>query len=549
MFHASVVLFILATQVMYTPARDLGPDNTWHYRMAKDLVSGVPFFWAGLDGNRLFPDLLFAVGAYVLSGDALFAAWLAYFYCLFLIAVYASLLAIGAALYEEIQERRAFALVSLAALWLFSLAAPFWARWFLDPGNHGTGLPVAFVCLALVLWMLKERSFSVPGALTLFVCASLLVGSNRFLLLGFLLPLIAAVAALLAARWNARRLHPAATAQSGARVLVLLLATLAATVLGGYLAYKGLSALPWHKSMTYMGVSAFGHGLSLGWAAEKFGKEMTDFARYVAEFKLQVALGPLLMLASVPISLALWRRAARERTTFALDDNLVLFGVFCAASSLLSIAFVIWGWDENSEWRYRYLAMPIAFALAFLPAFVAPRVPSFGRPGWLSTGTLVVLIGLTAIPSFSRERYERAARNETFLAQVAHLKQLIAAHTHAAARKGYGEYWMGMDTGPRAGLRIDVLDSKGQFEFYSNNAGTLCTGGYSFVARKVEPDAPKRAVIVSVLGEPDGTDQVEIEGHGKVEVMYYDPALLQARITDPGKKAARERFPSFRCAH
>lgn len=149
-FHALIVVFILATQIIYTPARDLGPDNTWHYRLARDIVQGVPVFQAGLDGNRLFPDLLFVVASYVLSGGSLFTQWLPSFYCLFFLSVYLSLVAVAPTLYEHVTERRAFVLLSVVGLWLFELVAPFWPRWIFDPGNHGTGLPVAFLCLALV---------------------------------------------------------------------------------------------------------------------------------------------------------------------------------------------------------------------------------------------------------------------------------------------------------------------------------------------------------------------------------------------------------------
>lgn len=543
--HASIIAFIIATQILYTPARDLGPDNTWHYRFAHDIVTGVPVFWAGLDGNRLFPDLLFALAAFVLSGKSSFAGWLPYFYVLFFLALYASLIALAATFYQSAAERRAFVLLAVAGLWLFELAAPFWPRWFFDPGNHGTGLPVAFGCLALLFHMNRTGRFSVPAALVFLIAVALLIGSNRFLLLVFLIPLVAALAATLARRAAASRVSSVAAAERPGH-LVPLLVMVGVAGAGGYLAYKGLGDLNWHKSTTYMDVEAVSRRFSRAWAAQKFSREIADFVRYCFEKTWQVLVGPLLLLATVPLSLGLLAPAIRIRPSRP-EENRIIFGLFTAGSAVVSIVFVIWGWEENNEWRYRYLAMATAFAAVFMAMLLARVWASPGRSGWLAAGLLAGLLAATFIPALGRETVARAERNRQFLGQVEGLKQWLAAHTSARPMQGFGEYWAAMDITARTDLRIDLVNTQARAQFYNNNAGGLCQGGHAFVLRKMRPDAPKRAEIIGLLGEPRAMREMNLEGHQEVEILVFDAAVIQARIVEEGKRDAARLFPTFRC--
>jgi len=40
---------------------------------------------------------------------------------------------------------------------------------------------------------------------------------------------------------------------------------------------------------------------------------------------------------------------------------------------------------------------------------------------------------------------------------------------------------------------------------------------------------------------------MELEGHKEVEIMVCDPAVIQSRITDEGKREAARLFPNFSC--
>ena len=549
-FHALIILFIIATQFLYTPTRDLGPDNTWHYRFARDIVDGVPIYWAGLDGNRLFPDLLFALVAYVLSGRALFEGWLPFFYALFFLALYGSLVALAPTLYESVRERRTFVLLSVAALWAFELAAPFWPRWYFDPGNHGTGLPVAFLCLALAFRMNEKRRFDWGTAAIFVLAASLLVGSNRFLLIAFVIPLLVALVVLLAARGSAGRIAQRQAAftlpRPGSAPLPALIGLVVLAAAGSYLGYRLLSTLSWHKGTTYMGVSLL-NNMSLSWAVRKLGTELADIRTYFFQMTRQVAVGPALILATIPASLVLFVRAVRQGPPSAYEENRLVLGLMSAGSGALSIGFVIWGWNEGSEWRYRYLAMAVAFAAVFLASLPVRRAAALPGRAWLAAASLLVLLGLTFVPAFHREAYVRAERNEKFLRQVGELRHWLAAHTSKTPPRGFGEYWAVMDVSARTRLRIDLLDeNQPRFKFYNNNAGSLCRGGYSFILRKMGPDQPKRSMIVAALGEPRVTREMEPEGHQQIEIMVYDPELIE-RLTEESKKEAARLFPGFSC--
>lgn len=550
-FHALLVAFIVVTQVVYTPARDLGPDNTWHYRLAHEIVTGVPVYWAGLDGNRLFPDLLFAIAAFVLSGQGLFEAWLPYFYVLFFLATYLSLVALAAALYEAVIERRAFVLLAVAGFWAFELVAPFWPRWFFDPGNHGTGLPVALGCLALVFHMNRRGRFDWPSALVFVAAAALVVGSNRFLLIAFLGPLLVALIVLLAVQRAARRdmlkravLTPPPQPWGPLPALIL---TVAVAVAGSYLAYRMLSTLSWHKGTTFMGVSILNQNLSLRWAVEKLGQEAADLRAFFLTMNKQVAVGPALLLATVLGSIVRLAATLRRGSPAPLEDNRVVLGLLAAVSAALSVAFVVWGWDEKTEWRYRYLAMATAFAVVFLATFLVRPALLLPRPGWFGAGALLALAALTVIPATGNDARGRAERHRKFVREVDELKQWVAVRAKAAPVRGLGEYWAAMDITSRTGLRIDVVNETARPRFYNSNAGAMCLGGYSFILRKTGPDSPRRGEIVALLGEPQATRTMEIEGHQGVEIMVYDPAVLQSRIVEDGRTEAARLFPGFSC--
>jgi hypothetical protein len=262
----------------------------------------------------------------------------------------------------------------------------------------------------------------------------------------------------------------------------------------------------------------------------------------------QVAVGPALLIATVPASLFVLVRAIRRGSLSGGDENRLAFAVFTAAAAVLSIAFVLWGWNEDNEWRYRYLAMASAYAPVLFATFLARPGARLPQSGLVAGGVLLALLGLTFIPASHPAASDRAERNRRFLAGVEQLKRVAEQHTERRPVRGLSEYWLAMDISARTNLPVDSLEpDRPQFRMYSNNVGGLCKGGYSFVLRPISRNEPKRSQIVAALGEPRDTAEVNIEGHGPVEVLFYDPDLLETRVTEPGKAAAKRLFPSFDC--
>lgn len=192
-FYAALVLALVAGQIIYTPARFLNPDNMWHFRFARDLATGRDIFWSAIDANRLFPDLVFSRVALALPGGGNFGTWIFWFYLLVVLSLSLSIYALSRGFHDSEPARRTFLVTMAGTISVFLLAFPFWDRWFLDPGNHGTALPVCFACLALLFTANRRKLLSPPAGLAFLLGAALVVGSNRYLLIVFVTPLFAAL--------------------------------------------------------------------------------------------------------------------------------------------------------------------------------------------------------------------------------------------------------------------------------------------------------------------------------------------------------------------
>ncbi|CAA9321970.1 MAG: hypothetical protein AVDCRST_MAG90-1055, partial [uncultured Microvirga sp.] len=64
--HATLLVFMLGALLVQVPTRGISADNSWHFRLARDILAGIPVYWSAVDANRLFPDLLYSIGAMLL---------------------------------------------------------------------------------------------------------------------------------------------------------------------------------------------------------------------------------------------------------------------------------------------------------------------------------------------------------------------------------------------------------------------------------------------------------------------------------------------------
>jgi hypothetical protein len=72
--HLWLMVVLCAAQLLSASSRMMVGDNNWHFRLARDIVERKPVWWAAVDGNRLFPDLLFSIVAVALPGGTVYGS-------------------------------------------------------------------------------------------------------------------------------------------------------------------------------------------------------------------------------------------------------------------------------------------------------------------------------------------------------------------------------------------------------------------------------------------------------------------------------------------
>lgn len=541
--------FLVAVQVIYLPAHPFIADNTWHFQLARQIVEHGQVFWSAVDANRLFPDLMFGILAFVLPGGDSYPIWLYYYAGVLIVSLYASLVALASTLYEEHGERRCFLLAASSLLWLLVLASPFWDRWIFTPGNHGSGLPVCFASLAIALRMNGNRRVTLLGACGFVLAATLVMASNRYLLICLLLPFLIAVPVVALVRFRTRTTNrglPFTGRASGS--LASLIALTAISAISGYLTWRIVGALPWHRTVALGRTPVLPSSHYLGWLKSRFGKELLELGGALGQ-SWDITLGFAVVLATIPAALFLLRRLASEPQPTGLVENRTIFGLTAAFSGLLSGAFILIMVDDAGDWHYRFLTVPVILAVVLL-ASLPVRWQPFAGPGRRTAAAMAVpllLLALTAYASDIRKRIY--APEERALEQsVRQLAQVIESRSPGYAR-GLSDYWRANDVSARSNsLRVATVDETGRFFFYNNDASDVCNHDYSFILHDLRRDLPRRDAIVSRLGEPDRVAQVELGRYGDIEILYYDPGVLDREILDPAKQAAAELFPTLKCA-
>lgn len=551
LFHLLLLSFFVALHCVLLSTREMSADNFWHFQLARDILSGRQIYWAGVDANRFFPDLLFAMAGLLLPRGGDYPVWIYYYYAVSLGALYLSLVALAATLFDDQDRRRLFLFCSVVASSVLMGLFPFWGFWTLAPGNHGGGLSICFFALALLFWMNRSQVVSVAGTLAFVAVVVLLVASNRLLLITFVAPLVLALLAHLALRWRSLR-HSSVTTPSRARdtfPLPILIVAAAISGAGGLLAWSALNSLDWYELVARAGEPF--PSPSLDWLVRTVRKEQTEIVSLwkSSSYAVDIYLGILLLLAAAFIGL---RSLVQARGYRSLDEeNRALLASFAALSALAAIAFTIIKTDESEAWHYRFLTTPTIFAIIAMSALSVRsiRLPA-ARPVLLG-GAAAVLAGLfLVIALVASTRQVPAANTEAgFQGYVRQLAATIARHSNRPKLTGYAEYWLANAATTHSDrLQIGTLDSiKPEFRFYNNNAADVCDEGHSFVALSSERDEPRKAAVLALLGEPIRTDQIVMTRFGTVSVLYYDPELLKARITLPAREQAARLFPSIKC--
>lgn len=569
LFHASLALALVATQVIYAPARWINSDNNWHFRLARDVVASVPVYWSGVDANRLFPDLLFSIVAIVLPWGSQFTVWLLYYYSIYVIVLYGSVCYLSNALFTSVTERRYFVLFSISALSLFLWAAPFWDNWLVIPGNHGGALPACILALALLLTTDREARFSWWRAALFIVLATATIASNRLLLIAFFVPL--GLALLLV--WAVERVGSPILADqggdsrpafSGPRLLSL------ATLVGigsaaGLTAWRVVSDLAWHKLVAHGDTPKYPTPPYLDWLAMRLETTRAALAATPGEVGWDVWVGLGLLSLTVPAGVLAFAGFLRGKPLASHRQGRLILIACCGGAAALTLIFVLITINLTGAWawQFRYLTIPAMVAILALASLAVPRRPDPARrQPWLTVGVVMLMVASATIAAAGRSPV-LVAEEKAFVPALRRLEELVRSHSPSPdpVLRGFSEYWVANRITARStALHVDTLEpEKARFRLYNNNAVNLCRKGHFFVVQDIGNNQPGTSMLMKEFGEPIAREVFEIPWAWPVNgvlslvsksvlVLIFDPAVVEARILEPSREEAARLFPSFRCS-
>lgn len=534
--HLLLASALCLAQIIAAATRVMSADNTWHFRFAKDIVQGVPIFWASVDANRLFPDAVFGVLAATLPFGTNFEIWLKYFYILYFASLYASVCFLATVLGQDRPARlRSMFMFSLVVI-LVPILLPYWGGWIFDPGNHGTAAPVCIALVAAAIFLSEGQRIRI--LLLAFVVAgtALVVASNRFLIIAFIAPLATALIAIFLydvfrrGKLEIKTLAPAIT--------IIVSAWL------GYLMWIELAEVSWIRLV------APGFSLPLPtldflpWLKERVAKEY--FELFEKPYSLWDIQAGFALLACGVCYLVV---TAARSTGSACDagSKYLAIAIFAVLSALLSYAFVFAMVMDPGRWHFRYSAMSFLFVLIAV-CLTAARSPGVKFSLKAFSAAAVAAIAVFVVTVSARELPERLKENK-FMLSVQELNNITDKSTPAPPYRGLAEYWLALDMSARTDqVKMDSMEELDlRFRFYNNNASDVCADSYSFVLYNANSDRPRRSSIIATLGEPIRTREIMVPRHGRAIVMFYDPQLILERVIKPARARAKEMFPSFSC--
>lgn len=550
LFHIAAVLSLMAVQAVYAPARWINSDNNWHFRLAKEVLSPVPLFWSAVDGNRLFPDLLYSLAALVLPGGSDYRAWLLTYYLIYAGVLYLGLFGTSRSVFETEGSRRGFLFLSVAAVCCFLLAAPFWDNWLVIPGNHGGAFPVCLICFGLVL-SLKDSATAARAA-AFILLAMLVIASNRALFVTIFAPLCLAILAV----WSFAQVRPG-SAGAGSGLLrqgALAAGGCAAGLVGWWLA----GHMGWHKLVAPVDVPELFSPDPLDWLATRARNLATALGASPKEIGWDVYLGLAVLLLPLPAAALLLLSGVRSPA----DQNRLILATSGAVGALLSLALVLVTLNLTGAWQFRFLTTPTLLALVTLVSLATAAIPAIEH--WPRT---LVTAGLAVLPALATGA--AAGRQAVFVAEekalgpaLHHLEEALRAHAPSSdpVMRGLSEYWVANKVTARSRVvHVDNLRiGEPRVLLFLNNAYHLCQEGHFFILIDIDNDDPKTSVMTQALDEPLATELVDlpwawrVEGEVKlltkhIKILFYDPAVIAERIVRPSREAAAKLFPDFPC--
>ncbi len=522
---------LVAVEVLLGPQRRPSGDNAWPFRWALDLARGGPIYWSGVDGNRTFPDLLFSFIAALLPGGDRYDRWLDYYYAILTLSIWASLLMLATVLYPD-KERR-FAFVSLASALLLGIAVvfPFWDTWIMAPGNHGGSIPAVLIVISIFLLDARRNRYgTLLTALYILMCAGLVM-ANRYLALIVIIPLFMC-GLIVRQTWFDKVLASAETC-------------LAASL--GFVAFYALNTSHFFRLVAAGHHPPFEDATSMAWWFGRFYKELDQIGSVTNKAQILAGVVIIALAIAYGTSRLIASKLAGNKLAGKMDAQAAL-AVFVAASGLISFLFVLVIVDDQGDWHYRYLTVPLTISM-FALAAAAIRIPSSMRRACL-VAPFVMLVPATYILLSGSSNYAAAADYEkSFRQDVDRLSIVLMQHDHRTVHSGLANYWIANEVTARApNIRLLSVGNGLVYRPYNNNAAELCHADVSFVlvyAPLDEPNGDPR-VDLSVF-PPQTSTSLKLGRFGIVKVLFYDSGVLDDRVVKPALAAARREFPSFSC--
>ncbi len=524
--YSAILISLVLSEAMLAPGQPLAADNMWHFKWASEIVAGDPIYWSGVDANRIFPDLFCSIIAAALPGGQSFDAWVIYFFCISGLLLGLSLILLSRPLYRQSSARIVFFALSSTAFVAVTAALSYWSFWIVAPGNHGGSLCAVIAAMALFLMQVKAERTNHALLFAFALICTFLVMSNRYLVVSFMTPLL--LAALLATQDRRRQ--------------VVLVSVTSLAILAGLAVWHILGSSHFYRMVAPGGQPSLHDALSWSWWESRVPKELRELA--ASPRRHQILLGLAVMCMAPFCSLWLLLQKPDGNSTIMVRR---IFTLIVASSTIAAVLFVAIMVDDVGEWHYRYFVVPFCLAIIALSASAAPLLAS-ARRVWLIVVFLPALsVAMASVtPSFSMAKPTYA----TFQGDLTQLSRILAEHDGMTMHNGFANYWVANEVSARsADIHVLSLTDRQPFIYrpYNNNASELCRNAeFSFVLWE-ENDQPNLGAIVKQLGPPLSRQRIQLSRFGPVQVLFYDPKVLDEMIVQPARTAAPREFSHFQC--
>ena len=531
--YLAILFCLVVSEAVLAPTHGAGADNAWHFRWASDIVAGRPIFWLCVDGNRIFPDLIFSIVAVLLPSGHLYETWWVYFHGIEALSLGLSLVLLSSALYSEPCERLVFLAVSCAAFVFVTAELSYWSRWIMSPGYTGASLCAVIAVAALFLTSFgahRPNFVHLAGSVCLCIC---LVTSYRYLAISIMLPMMLT----------------AVLVDQGRRQRVTLLLTVLVATGAAFVALRFLNSSNFCRLVAPGAHPTLGDLETVGWWMGRLPKEVHELAH--ATNRGQITFGLAVLGLGALHGFRLWFCGPDEHSVLGLRRH--AFALLTANSAILAATFVAIVVDDQGSWRYRYLVIPFCLTVVSVCACTNTWVEfDLKRRAKLVAVSLSALFLVVTfyerITNTNNPIYEKRFRDD-----LDRLSKLLTEHDGSGKHNGLGGYWLANEVAVRdENVWVAPITNDASYLGYNDNAWDICAKEFSFILVSWVPNTDSRQPnvddIIRRLGPPSSVQSMEELGRFKqVQILFYEPNRIDKAIVQPAIAGFTAEFPNFRC--